>query len=117
MIVRTAGRAALLAAIVLAACQTQVAAPVRTPMDGQWAATNGVFVASFQGGSFTSRFTETNEILAQGTYTVSGNTVSMHWLSVQAQEQRSATCTFTSANMVRCQQTGGGTFELQRSTA
>jgi hypothetical protein len=115
MICRTAWRAALLAAVVLSACQSQQVQPVRTPMDGRWASTDGVFIAEFQGGSFTSRFTQTNEILAQGTYAVNGGTVSLRWLSVQAQAQRSATCTFTSASLVHCQQDGGGAFELQRS--
>lgn len=120
------------AAILTAACQTesrQVAvispAPVPvaaiaptsppTAMDGAWAATDGVFVANFQGGAFTSRFTKTNEILAQGTYRVSGDTVTMDWLSVATQEKRSATCTISGANSVRCQQGGGQGFELQRS--
>lgn len=116
MVSRTAWRAALLAAIVLGACQSREAQqPPRTPMDGRWASTDGVFIAEFQGGRFTSRFTQTNEILAQGTYAVAGNTVNLHWLSVQAQAERAASCTFTSASTVQCQQQGGGTFELQRS--
>ena len=81
-----------LAALLLAACQTYSQPPTMqasTPMDGNWASTDGVFYATFQGGSFISRFTQTNEILAQGTYTVVGNNVSMQWLSVQAQQQRS----------------------------
>lgn len=86
-----------------------------TAMDGSWAATDGVFVASFQGGAFTSRFTKTNEILAQGSYRVAGDTVTMEWLSVATQEQRSATCRISEANRVRCEQGGGGGFELQRT--
>jgi hypothetical protein len=115
MISPTAWRAALVAAAVLGACQSRDVRPLRTPMDGRWASTDGVFIADFQGGRFTSRFTQTNEILAQGTYAVAGNTVSLRWISVQAQAQRAATCTFTSASSVQCQQEGGGTFELQRS--
>ena len=115
MIERTAGRAALFAALVLAACQTYEAQPQRTAMDGRWASTDGVFIADFDRGSFTSRFTQTGEVLAQGTYSVTGNTISMRWLSVQAQAQRAATCTMTSASTVQCQQDGGGTFDLQRS--
>jgi hypothetical protein len=84
-------------------------------MDGTWASTDGVFIASFQHGKFVSRFTKTNEILAQGTYTVSGNSVSMQWLSVQAQQQRSANCSMTDASTVSCDQAGGGAFDLQRT--
>lgn len=89
--------------------------PVPTAMDGSWAATDGVFVASFQGGAFTSRFTKTNEVLAQGSYRVAGETVTMEWLSVATQEQRSATCRMSGANRVRCEQGGGGGFDLQRT--
>jgi hypothetical protein len=112
---RTAGGAALIATLILAACQSYETAPQRTAMDGRWASTDGVFIADFQRGSFTSRFTQTNEILAQGTFSVTGANVSLRWLSVQAQQQRSATCTFTNASLVRCLQDGGGSFDLQRT--
>lgn len=107
---------AVLAVSTLAACQTAGGPTARsTPMDGKWASTDGVFVANFRRGSFTSRFTQTNEILAQGTYSVAGTRVSMNWLSVATQQQRSASCTILGRNTVRCDQGGGGTFELKRS--
>jgi hypothetical protein len=84
-------------------------------MDGTWASADGVFVASFQGGNFTSRFTRTNEVLAQGSYTVSGDQVSMRWLSVATQQERSADCTMSGANNVHCEQAGGGGFDLVRA--
>jgi hypothetical protein len=114
-----------LAAIVLSACQmfSEGPSPVGggrparasgSQMDGTWASTDGVFVATFQGGSFTSRFTQTNEILAQGSYSVAGPDISMQWLSVATQQQRSANCSFRSTNRVHCQQAGGGSFDLTR---
>ena len=89
--------------------------PMGSAMDGNWASTDGIFVANFQGGSFTSRFTQTNEVLAQGSYSVTGPNVAMQWLSVATQQQRSANCAFAGSNRVRCQQTGGGSFELTRT--
>jgi hypothetical protein len=114
---RTAGYAALFAALILTGCQTYVSQtqPQPTAMDGRWASTDGVFIAEFDRGSFTSRFTQTGEVLAQGTYSVAGDSVSLRWISVQAQAQRSATCTFTDTATVQCQQDGGGAFELRRS--
>jgi hypothetical protein len=114
-----------LAAVLLSACQmfSEGPSPVGggrparasgSQMDGTWASTDGVFVASFQGGSFTSRFTQTNEILAQGSYSVAGPDISMQWLSVATQQRRSANCSFRSANRVHCQQAGGGSFDLTR---
>jgi hypothetical protein len=107
--------AAASAALLLAACQAFQPAPRGTAMDGNWASTDGIFVASFQGGQFTSRFTKTNEVLAQGTYSVAGDQVSMQWLSVATQQQRSATCSFAGGGLVRCNQAGGGSFDLQRA--
>ena len=115
--IRTTTKGGLaLAVILLAACQTNQPAPrVMSAMDGNWASTDGVFVATFQGGRFTSRFTQTNEVLAQGTYSVTGGNVSMQWVSVQAQQQRAANCAFTGTDSVACTQTGGGSFQLNRS--
>jgi hypothetical protein len=90
-------------------------APARSPMDGTWASTDGIFYANFQGGSFTSRFTQTNEVLAQGSYSVTGQNIAMQWMSVATQQQRSANCRFANSNRVQCQQTGGGSFTLTRS--
>jgi hypothetical protein len=111
-----------LAGTLLAACQNaspqmgmRSAGPAATAMDGSWASTDGVFVASFQGGNFTSRFTRTNEILAQGRYSVSGSQVNMSWLSVATQQERSAACTISGSDTVRCSQAGGGGFDLKRA--
>ena len=124
MIYRKHSLAIAFAAVLLGGCQLIPMGggpiggprPVGTAMDGSWASTDGIFVASFQGGSFTSRFTQTNEILAQGSYTVNGPDIAMQWLSVATQQQRSANCSFAgSSNRVRCQQAGGGSFELTRT--
>ena len=113
--------AVLLGVLLAGACQTYdtrpMSLPVTTPMDGVWASTDGVFVATFDRGSFTSRFTATNEVLAQGNYTVAGSMVTMQWISVATQQRRSANCTINSADNVTCNQDGGGHFELRRTNA
>jgi hypothetical protein len=116
MIIRKAGYAALFAAIVLAACQSYEMQPQRSFVDGTWTSSDG-FASTFRGGSFNTRFLETSEVVAQGTYSVTGSTVTMRWLSLQAQQQRAATCTLTSASTMQCQQQGGGGFELIRAAA
>jgi len=118
---------ALPPAIVVGGCQsTDYSTPIMptqvmptgappTPMDGTWMSVDGVFVATFSGGGFTSRFTQTNEILAQGTYTVAGPTVNLSWISVASQTQRSAVCTMATSNVVSCTQDDGGSFDLKRA--
>lgn len=103
-------------ALLAGACQSMDVGPQRTAMDGSWASSDGVFTASFSRGSFTSRFTKTNEILAQGTYEVIGNSISMRWLSVATQQQRAATCSFAGPGSVHCIQEGGAGFDLNRTT-
>ena len=89
--------------------------PGRTQMDGTWASADGVFVANFEGGAFVSRFTQTNEILAQGSYTVNGPDIAMRWVSAATNEQRAANCSFRSGNNVHCEQVGAGSFDMNRT--
>ena len=114
MIHLPAVRAALLAAVLASACQSYETQPQRTAIDGRWASVDGIFVADFRFGTFTSRFAQTDEILARGSYTISGADIALTWLSVQAQERRSAICTFTSATTVQCTQPDGSAFGLIR---
>jgi hypothetical protein len=121
MILRLARGALLTAALFVGACQTgfyqsPAPPPVMTAMDGVWSSTDGVFVAYFERGGFTSRFTATNEILAQGSYSVAGNIVSMQWTSVATQQRRSASCTINTPDSVTCNQDGGGHFQLARTS-
>ena len=105
----------------LAACQSyQSATPERTaapstPMDGKWASADGVFVATFQGGSFTSVDARTNAILAQGSYSAAGTVVTMNWRSAATDQQHSATCTLSDPNNVRCNQANATGFDLKRT--
>ncbi|MYZ50417.1 hypothetical protein [Propylenella binzhouense] len=108
--------AGTLAAVLLAGCQSIGPGPAPSPMSGIWASTDGVFVARFADGRFVSRFTKTNEVLAEGSYSMeAGRQVSMRWLSIATKQQRSATCSFTGPNRLSCKQTGAGAFDLVRS--
>jgi hypothetical protein len=124
MTIPTLRGALVLAAVLAGGCQTNVYQPSRpmtpvatTPMDGVWASSDGVFVANFERGHFTSRFTATNEILAQGAYTVAAGGISMQWISAATKQQRAASCSFAGSDIVTCNQEGGGHFELRRSAA
>jgi hypothetical protein len=91
------------------------AVPGATAMDGTWSSNDGVFIATFEAGTFTSRFTQTNEILAQGSYTVAGEVVNLQWISVATQQQRSAICAISAPDTLTCNQSGGGSFDLKRT--
>ena len=121
MIRRSATLVLAFSTALLGACQTGsmpqmfAGGPERTALDGQWRSSDGIFVASFQGGQFTSTDARTNAVLAQGSYTVSGNTANLSWISAQRQQQFSAVCTLTSPNAVHCEQAGTTGFDLRRT--
>ena len=106
-----------LLAVLLAACQSNPIRPIvsRGPaIEGEWRSGDGISVTSFRGGQFTTRFVETNEVLAQGTYTGAGNDIAMRWVSIARQEQLSATCSLTGPATMRCTPAGGSGFDLTR---
>ena len=109
---RSIAVALLLLALPLAACQTMAS---RAALDGRWASGDGVSETSFAGGRFTTRFVKTNEVLAQGSYTPEGDRIRMDWVSLAAQERRSAVCTITSPDTMRCSQPGSSGFDLTRA--
>jgi hypothetical protein len=119
------------AALFLAACQTgrsqtetlsQMETPAQmatgssdlaaTSLKGSWVSTDGVFVAKFQGGTFTSKRTQNNTLLARGTFSTSGNEVRIRWASLTTNELMSATCTLSSSSTMRCAQAGIGGIDL-----
>jgi hypothetical protein len=89
--------------------------PAGTPMDGQWSSADGIFVATFRGGQFTSTDARTGAVLAQGTYTMSGGAANLNWISTQRKQQFSAVCTFRDPNAVHCEQPGATGFDLRRT--
>ena len=114
--------ALILSAVILAGCQyggprlmARASASTAAPIDGTWASGEGVSVTSFNNGRFTTRFTQTNEVLAEGTYLMRGGQATMQWVSIAAQEQRSAVCSFTGADSLRCAPPQGEAFTLTRS--
>jgi hypothetical protein len=110
------------AAALLGACQSMPmpqmfggGGPRGPSIDGRWASGDGISVTTFAGGQLTTRYVGTNEVLGQGTYTVAGNQATMNWVSRVSQQNRSATCTFTSPTTLRCSPAGGQAFTLTRT--
>jgi hypothetical protein len=84
-------------------------------MEGQWASSDGIFVATFTNGTFTSVDARTNAVLAQGNYSVQNGQVNMNWISASTNQQRSAICGFVSPTSVTCDQPGATPFQLNRA--
>ncbi|MEM7696049.1 MAG: hypothetical protein AAF318_16490 [Pseudomonadota bacterium] len=103
----------VMAAALLAGCQS--ARLSSSGIAGDWASTDGVFVAQFANGAFTSRLVTTGEtVVADGRYEVTGQTVALAWTSIAANEQRSANCVFGNRNEVTCTPSVGNPFTMTR---
>lgn len=103
----------LLSVLVLAGCQgTRLGGDT---LAGNWASSDGVFVATFANGAFSSRLTGTGEVVvADGRYSRVSDGLELTWTSIAANERRSALCQFQSAETVRCNPSAGRPFTMTR---
>ncbi len=85
-------------------------------IDGKWNHTKGIFVANFNGGKFRSIATDTGKPVAIGQYKqVDSQNVQLEWYGGASQSVRKANCNLVSPDYMRCMQTNGSSFEMQKS--
>ena len=108
---------ASLLAIGLAACQTVSLPGGGGSYTGQWASTDGIFIATLDEGQFTSRAVQSGETLAQGSYTVTGpDSLRLDWFSQTQNASLSANCVAANPGTLSCTPSRGTPFQLRRST-
>lgn len=84
-------------------------------LEGSWASDDGVFVATFRNGAFSSRLTSTGEtVVADGRYTRGANGLTLAWTSIAANERRSADCRFVTTRQLSCAPSVGQAFTMTR---
>ena len=113
--------ALLAAAASLAACvdggtrPMPVAAPAApTTVEGSWADPNGI-ISTFQAGTFTTRTTDTNQMLASGTYTnLSPTLVEINMTSLVRKTQSKVNCALVTPYQLNCTSDAGSQFSLTR---
>jgi hypothetical protein len=111
----------LAAAVALTACQSDRAPrelpPIRqqqTGVDGAWVDPNGI-VSTFAGGTFTTRTTDTNQLLASGTYIKTSPTlVEINMTSLVRNTQSKVNCALVSQSQLNCTTAEGAQFSLAR---
>jgi hypothetical protein len=111
---------ALVAAASLSACVSsppprQVAmAPQPQGVEGSWVDPNGI-VSSFQGGTFNTRASDSNALLASGTYTtLSPTLVEINMTSLVRKTQSRVNCALVTPGQLNCTQDSGAQFSLTR---
>lgn len=116
----------LTAAVALASCQTertprdmpavqqQHQRPVPQGVEGAWVDPNGI-VSTFAGGTFTTRTTDTNQLLASGTYiNTSPTLVAINMTSLVRNTQSKVNCALVSQSQLNCTTAEGAQFSLAR---
>ena len=114
----------LIGAGLLSACQTgtmggpDVAVNRPSGIDGDWVGTDGVAVSNFAGGTFTSRATDTNQLLAQGPYTYRDQkNVDIAFRSLIRNTNVNAACIVVTPSQMNCTSSSGAQFTLVRRAA
>ncbi|TWF55085.1 outer membrane lipoprotein Omp10 [Neorhizobium alkalisoli] len=113
---------ALVAVAGLSACvssppPSQVAV-VQQPqgVEGTWVDPNGI-VSTFSAGTFNTRASDSNALLASGTYTTMSPTlVEINMTSLVRKTQSRVNCALVTPNQLNCTQDSGAQFSLARRT-
>jgi phosphoribosylcarboxyaminoimidazole (NCAIR) mutase len=110
------------ASAALTACMPQsprpmpvAAAPVQaTGVEGSWSDPNGI-ISTFQAGTFTTRTTDTNQMLASGTYVSTSPTlVEINMTSLVRKTQSKVNCALVTQSQLNCTSDAGSQFSLTR---
>ncbi|OWV83583.1 hypothetical protein ATY81_25045 [Rhizobium sp. R72] len=108
------------ASAALAACTTSqrpipvAATPVPTGVEGSWADPNGI-ISTFQAGTFTTRTTDSNQLLASGTYVnTSPSLVEINMTSLVRKTQSKVNCALVTQSQLNCTSDAGSQFTLTR---
>lgn len=111
--------AAMLAAV-LAGCQSvgyspaPMAPPQPQGVEGQWVDPNGI-VSSFSAGRFETRTTDTDTLLAQGSYTqASPQLVEIEMTSLLRNTTSRVNCALVNQSQLNCTSSTGAQFTLVR---
>ena len=110
---------ALIAAAGLSACMSsppprQVATLQPQGVEGSWVDPNGI-VSSFQGGTFNTRSSDSNTLLASGTYvSLSPTLVEINMTSLVRKTQSRVNCSMVTMSQLNCTQDSGAQFSLAR---
>ncbi|HEV7249045.1 MAG TPA: outer membrane lipoprotein Omp10 [Shinella sp.] len=112
----------LAASVALASCQSDRAPrdlpPIRqqqqTGVEGAWVDPNGI-VSTFAAGTFSTRTTDTNQLLASGTYIKTSPTlVEINMTSLVRNTQSKVNCALVSQAQLNCTTAEGAQFSLAR---
>lgn len=108
-------------AAVVTACQSASYSPQPIPVqpqgiEGQWTDPNGI-ISSFTNGRFETRTSDTNSLLAEGSYRyVSDRIIEIELTSLLRQTNSRVNCAMASQSQLNCTSSTGAQFTLVRQS-
>lgn len=88
--------------------------PAPSGVEGSWADPNGI-ISTFQAGTFTTRTTDSNQLLASGTYVnTSPSLVEINMTSLVRKTQSKVNCALVTQSQLNCTSDAGSQFTLNR---
>ena len=91
-------------------------APAPVTIEGTWTDPNGL-ISTFQAGAFSTRTTDTNQMLATGSYAnTSGNLYEISLTSLVQNKQSKVNCALVNPNQLNCTADSGAQFTLARQS-
>lgn len=113
---------ALAVAASLASCQSAPREVSQMPqsqampvgVEGTWADPNGI-VSTFASGTFSTRTTDTNQLLASGSYvSITPKLVEINMTSMVRKTQQKVNCAMVTISQLNCTTDTGAQFSLSR---
>ena len=91
-------------------------APQPMGVDGSWVDPNGI-VSTFQAGTFSTRSSDSNALLASGTYVNQSPTlVEINMTSLLRKTQSRVNCALVTPDQLNCTTDSGANFSLRRKS-
>lgn len=91
--------------------------PAPVTIEGTWTDPNGL-ISTFQAGAFSTRTTDTNQMLATGSYlNSSGNLYEISLTSLVQNKQSKVNCALVNPNQLNCTADSGAQFTLARQSS
>jgi len=108
----------LLAAITLTGCSLTKDEKAGPPLlNGNWASSDGVYVAELRNGDFQAVANDTGNIISSGNYVALSETnVRIEWVSAISGSANQANCVKPSVDQLDCTDQGGKKFSLRRNS-
>ncbi len=112
----TLGAGSLVLLGLLAACQNNKELAGPPLLNGNWASSDGIYVAQLANGEFKAVANDTGNIISEGTYiALSSDRVQINWVGKISGRSNQAECIKPDDNQLDCVDVSGNKFSLRRT--